>query len=179
MISKTPLSLKILQNCYSKQASVNHQDRIELTFFFLFLGSYSQHMEVPKLGFELELQLQAYATTTAMWDNSHICNLHHSSWQCQILNPPSEARDQTHIPMDTSQAHNSLSPNRNFCFLIIFIIKVQFIYNVVAISAVQKSDPVIYICVCVYIYVCVCVCVYIYSFSQIIFHHVLSQERTD
>ena len=31
-----------------------------------------------------------------MPDLSHACNLHHSSWQHQILNPLSEARDQTH-----------------------------------------------------------------------------------
>ena len=36
-------------------------------------------MEVPRLGVQLELQLQAYATTTAMWDPSHVCDLHHSS----------------------------------------------------------------------------------------------------
>ena len=30
---------------------------------------------------------------------------HRSSWQCLILNPLSEARDRTHILMDTSQAH--------------------------------------------------------------------------
>jgi len=52
-------------------------------------------MEVPRLGVELELQLLAYATATATADLSHICNLHHSSWQRRILNPLSEARDQT------------------------------------------------------------------------------------
>ena len=52
-------------------------------------------MEVPRLGIELELQLLAYATATAMQDPSHICDLHHSSRQCRILNPLSEARDQT------------------------------------------------------------------------------------
>ena len=35
--------------------------------------------------------MPAYTTATAMWDLSHICNLHHSSQQCQILNPLSEA----------------------------------------------------------------------------------------
>ena len=29
--------------------------------------------------------------------------LHHSSWQCRILSPPSEARDQTHVLMDASR----------------------------------------------------------------------------
>ena len=49
--------------------------------------------EVPRLGVQLELELPAYATATAMRDPSHIHNLHHSSWQCKILNPLSEARD--------------------------------------------------------------------------------------
>ena len=53
-----------------------------------------RHMEVPRLGVELELQLLASTTTTATWDLSHICNLHHSSPQCwRILNPLSESRD--------------------------------------------------------------------------------------
>ena len=54
-------------------------------FFFWFL--HLQHMEVPRLGVELELQMQAYTTATAMRDPSHIWDLHCSSQQCQILNP--------------------------------------------------------------------------------------------
>ena len=57
----------------------------------------------PRLGFELELQLPAYAKATAMLDLSHVCNLLYSSWQCWILNPLSGARDQTGILMDTIQ----------------------------------------------------------------------------
>ena len=53
-------------------------------------------MEVPSLvGVKLELQLLTYTTVTATWDLSHICDLHHSSEQCQILNLLSEAKDQT------------------------------------------------------------------------------------
>ena len=52
-------------------------------------------------GVELDLQLQAYITATATPDLSHICILHHSLQQRQILNPLSEARDQTCILMDT------------------------------------------------------------------------------
>ena len=37
-------------------------------FFFFFLGPQGWHMEVPWLGDELELQLPAYATATAMPD---------------------------------------------------------------------------------------------------------------
>ena len=60
-------------------------------------------MEVPRLGVKLELQLPTYVTATATQDPSHIRDLHHSSQQFQVLNPPSEARDPTHIVMDTSQ----------------------------------------------------------------------------
>ena len=54
---------------------------------------------------KLELQSPAYTTAIATPDLSSICNLHHSSWQCQILNPLSSARDRTHILMDTSWVH--------------------------------------------------------------------------
>ena len=54
-----------------------------------------------RLGVELELQLPAYTTATAMWDLSPICDLHHSSGQCRILNPLSKARDGTCILVDT------------------------------------------------------------------------------
>ena len=77
-----------------------------LSFFFLlfvFLGLHPQHMEVPRLGVQSELQLSAYTTATATWDPSCICDLYHSSQQHPILNPPSEARDRTCVLMDPSQ----------------------------------------------------------------------------
>ena len=64
-------------------------------FSFVFLGSHPQHTEIPRLGVQSELQLPAYTTATATQDPSHFCNLHHSSQQCQSLNPLCEARDQT------------------------------------------------------------------------------------
>ena len=67
-----------------------------------FLGLHLQHVEVPRLGVKSELQLLAYTTATATRDPSCICDLHHSSWQHHILNPPNEARDRTFILMDTS-----------------------------------------------------------------------------
>ena len=57
-------------------------------------------MEVPRLGAELKLQLQAYTTATATPDPSLACDLHHSSRQCQILNPRREVRPQTRILVD-------------------------------------------------------------------------------
>ena len=67
-----------------------------------FLWLHLRHMEIPRLGVELELQQPAYTIAIAMWDPSHICDLHQSSWQCERLNPMSEARDWTHILIDTS-----------------------------------------------------------------------------
>ena len=62
-------------------------------------------MEVPRLGVESELQLLSYATATTMPDPSHVFNLHHSSQQCQILNPLMEARDRTCVLKGTSRLH--------------------------------------------------------------------------
>ena len=73
-----------------------------LSLFFFFLGPHPQHMQVPRLWVKLELLLPAYTTATAKQDPSNACNLYHSSRQHQILNPLREARDQTHILMDTS-----------------------------------------------------------------------------
>ena len=60
-------------------------------------------MEVPRLGDESALPLVAYPTAIVMWDPSCICDLHHNSWQCWILNPLTEARNRTHILMDASR----------------------------------------------------------------------------
>ena len=54
--------------------------------FFSFLGPHLWHMDIPRLGVESELQLLAYTTVTAMQSPSSICDLHHSLWQCWILN---------------------------------------------------------------------------------------------
>ena len=48
-------------------------------------------------------QARGLIGATATRDPSHIFGLYHSSLQCRILNPVSEARDWTHILMDTSQ----------------------------------------------------------------------------
>ena len=62
-------------------------------------------MEIPRLRVKSELQLPAYPTATATQDLSCVCDLYHSSQQCPILNPLSEARDQTCILRHTSQVH--------------------------------------------------------------------------
>ena len=62
-------------------------------------------MQVPRLGVRFELQLEAYTTATAMLDLSCVCDLHHSSWQCWIVNTLREARDRTHVFIDPSWVH--------------------------------------------------------------------------
>ena len=94
--------------CLSSKSSVHIIFYIFFLFFFFFffclLGATpAGHTEVPRLGIKLELQLPTYATATAMWDLSHVFDLHCSSRQHQILNPLSVARDQTCILMDASQ----------------------------------------------------------------------------
>ena len=56
-------------------------------------------------GVESELQLSAYTIATAAWDPSCIYDLYHSLQRCQILNPLSEARDQTRDLKDARWVH--------------------------------------------------------------------------
>ena len=104
------LKIGVLSFYYCK-ISLNNMDTSPLSdknfqkfsFFFCLFRPHLRHMEVPRLGVQLELQLPAYATAIAKWDPSRICDLHQSSWQHQILNPLSEARDQTFNLMVPSQ----------------------------------------------------------------------------
>ena len=72
-------------------------------FFFFFSGPHPQHVEVSRQGVKWELQLPTYTSAIAMRDPSHVCDPHHSSQQCRIFDPMSEARDQTCVLMDTGQ----------------------------------------------------------------------------
>ena len=64
---------------------------------FVFLGLHLWHMEVPSLRVKREPQPPAYATATALPDQSRVYDQHHSSRQCWILNALSKARDRTLI----------------------------------------------------------------------------------
>ena len=78
-----------------------------LFLFFVFLLAHPWHLEVPRLRVKLEVQLLAYTTATATPDPSHVCTLHHSSWQCWILNPLSKAGDRTRNLKVPSRIHFS------------------------------------------------------------------------
>ena len=72
-------------------------------------------MEVPRLGVKSELLPPTYTRATATPDPSPICDLHHSSWQHQILNPLSETRDWTHNLMVPSWIRFSCTMIRTPC----------------------------------------------------------------
>ena len=77
---------------------------VSFSFFFFFLGLHLQQMDES----ELQLpQLQPHQVQAT-------CYLHHSLWQCHILNQLREVRYQTRILMVASLVLNSLSHNRKF-----------------------------------------------------------------
>ena len=75
-------------------------------------------MEVPGIRVQLELQLMVYTTATARQDLSHICDLHYSSQEHQILIRLSEARNWTHNLIATGQIrfHCSTMGTPDFAF---------------------------------------------------------------
>ena len=87
--------MSLFYSCFHFAEDVKVEQVIKYIFFFLvFLGPQPRHMEIPRLGVKSELLPLAYATATATQDPSHVCDLHHSSQQCQILKPLSKAKDQ-------------------------------------------------------------------------------------
>ena len=70
-------------------------------------------MEIPGVGVQSELQWLAYITAMATWDVSRICDLHPAHSNTGSFNPLSEARDRTHILMDTGWVLHPLSHTEN------------------------------------------------------------------
>ena len=58
-----------------------------LFYIILFLGPNQQHLEVPRLGVESELQMPACTTATATGDLNLVFEPHHSSRQCHWVRP--------------------------------------------------------------------------------------------
>ena len=104
------ISKWVLQSTLNKSKDFYHYSYSWVGFFFclfffclfVLLGPHPRHMEDPRLGVKLELQLPAQATTTATHSPKHVCNLHHSSLQRQIPDPLRKPRDWTCVLMGTS-----------------------------------------------------------------------------
>jgi len=91
-------SVQFCQHHWLRKLSLFHF----IIFFLFFLSPHLKQMEVfgwP--GVQFKLQMAAYTIAMPMPDQSHICEIHHSLWQCWILNQLSEARDQTYNLKDT------------------------------------------------------------------------------
>ena len=107
---KTSVNIQNIYKIKFDRNSLAHQGTASVCFLS-FLGLHPWYMEVPSLGIQVELLASITTIATATW--SHICNLHHSSRQRQILNPLREARDGTCILVDASQICFSLNHNGN------------------------------------------------------------------
>ena len=94
--STSSLGTLICHECSPKKKKKNLIGNILLFSIFkdMYIKSCTHGIwEVPKPGVELKLQLPAYTTAIATQDLSQVCDLHHSSQQCQILNPLIKVRD--------------------------------------------------------------------------------------
>ena len=78
-------------------------------------------MEVPRLGVNLELQLPAYTTATAMWDPATYAAYTTAQGNAGSLNPLSEARDGSCILMDTSWIHFRCTTEGTPQFVFMFV----------------------------------------------------------
>ena len=71
-----------------------------LFLFFLYMAGLVPHGSSQARG-QIGAAAEAYTTVTATLALSHICDLHHSLQQLEILNPLMEASDRLCILMET------------------------------------------------------------------------------
>ena len=92
-----------------------------ISSLLFFLGLHLRHIDVPRLGVESELKLRTRSQPQAKTSELHLGTMSQlSGRQLWILNPLSEAREQTHILVDTCWVLNLLSHNGNSNSVIYF-----------------------------------------------------------
>ena len=108
-------------------------------FFFCILALHPQHMEVPQDSIPIwsyscwptpQPQQYGISAASAMSDQSCICDLHHSSQQCQILHPLGEARDRTLMVPSRIRFHCTMTGMPVYFILFFLYIKLHemFVY---------------------------------------------------
>ena len=93
-----------MRQCQIFNPIVPQQELLNFIYIISFFGGgpHLQHMELPSLGVQSELQQSAYATAIATSYLSRVCDLY--------LNPLTEARDRTCNLMVPSQIHFCCAP---------------------------------------------------------------------
>ena len=83
----------LLRKCHPLLRNVSFPEIFFLFFFFcLFKPTPAAYRGSQARG-PIGAVATGLTTATASWNLSHIFDLYHSSWQCQILNLLSEVRD--------------------------------------------------------------------------------------
>ena len=101
---------------YNKKLAPNHTGTLILFFLFFCLFKIEPTANGgSQAGGWIRSVAVSYAIATATPDLSCVCERHHSSKQCQILNPLSGAKDRTCILMDTSWVHCHWATMRTLC----------------------------------------------------------------
>ena len=98
-----PCGVAQLETQVSLPHVVNFLFVFVFVFVHLFLGAPPSAYGGSQARGPIGAAAAAYARAIATPDLSHVCDLHHSTHQRQIPDPLNEARDQTHILMDTSR----------------------------------------------------------------------------
>ena len=92
--------------------SYDHVNKKAMWIFFFFMPTPAAHGSFRARG-RMGAAAAGYATATAMWERSRICDLHHSLQQRQILPPLSKARDRTHFLTEITSGLSPTEPQRN------------------------------------------------------------------
>ena len=91
--SNSNCSCEVHHSCRILNPLCHSRNSKKILFSFSFFMAALVAYGCSRLGVELELQQQAYATATAMSYLSCLCNQCCSLWQCWIRNPLSKGRD--------------------------------------------------------------------------------------
>ena len=105
----------------------------QISYGFSFFRPHLWHMKVPRLRSNQSCNCWPRPQSRPCQIQAKVCDLGHSSRQCQIFNLLGEAREQTHILMDTSWVlkplshdENSWSPVFNFFFFFLWLPLLKF-----------------------------------------------------